>query len=456
MMRFLLVKCLVFAGLLSWGRAAAQNLPLTTISSVPAAISETSGLVATAPNKLWSHNDSGGDPKLYCFDTTGTLLRTLVVKNAINSDWEEITSDGQGRFYIGDFGNNNNNRTNLRIYRIPPPDNVVGDSVVAEVIDFDYPDQAAFPPPDSLKKFDMEAMVALGDSLYLFSKNRTDPFDGFTRSYRLPQAPGSYTAELIDSFYCGQGSMIQYWVTAAALSPNGEHLVLLSSDKCWMFSCFSGSDFFGGSNVEIGFSLSQKEAISWRDDQVAYITDELVSGVFGGKLYRGDFSLWTAEPSVFLGNDTTVSGGSLLLDAGSVPGGSYLWNTGATTPTLNVSISGTYSVTVTAPNGCTATDTITVSGLTSRQDRGQIPEIRIDVHPQPSPETFTLQYELTVPGTIRIEVTDLQGRLVLSTPPEYTATGKHAEQMHLPVAGHYILHVFKDHQAAHKLLYRFN
>lgn len=456
-MRSLLAKSLLFLTLLSFGTATAQNLSLTTISNVPSAITETSGLIATGPNKLWSHNDSGSGAELYCFDTTGTLLRTLVVSNASNVDWEEITSDVQGRFYIGDFGNNSNNRSNLRIYRIPPPDNVVGDSVVAEIIDFDYPDQIAFPPVDSLKKFDMEAMVALGDSLYLFSKNRTDPFDGFTRCYRLPQAPGAYTAVLCDSFYCGPGPQVQNWVTAAALSPNGEHLVLLSSDRCWMFSCFNGSDFFGGSTVEIGFSLSQKEAISWRDDAVAYITDELVSGIFGGKLYRGDFSLWTTEPNVFLGNDTTVNGGSLLLDAGSVNGATYLWNTGATTATLNLSVSGTYSVTVTAPNGCMASDTITVNGVTtSRPGRGQVPEIRIEVNPQPLPETFTVHYELTVPGTIRMEVADLQGRVILATEPKSVVTGKYSEQMHLPAAGCYVLRVFHDQKTVTKLLWRVN
>jgi hypothetical protein len=450
----LLRPILVLAALLAGPRLSAQNLPLANIANVPSVISETSGLVATAPNKLWSHNDSGDGPKLYCFDTTGTLLRTLVLRNASNVDWEEITSDAQGRFYIGDFGNNDNNRTNLRIYRIPPPDSVSGDSVTAEIIDFDYPDQAAFPPPDSLKKFDMEAFVALGDSLYLFSKNRTSPFDGYTRCYRLPQDPGNYTAVLCDSFYCGPGPQTQFWVTAAALSPDLEHLVLLSSDRCWLFSCFSGSDFFGGSVVQLRFQLSQKEAISWRDDHTAYLTDELVAMVFGGVLYRGDFSLWTAEPSVFLGNDTTVTFGPLLLNAGSVPGATYLWNTGATTDTLNATASGTYSVIVTAPNGCTATDTIVVNVLTSRDERGQIPDLRINLRPQPVPSVFGLEYELTSAGQVWFEILDLQGRLVFSTEPRMLQPGRYVEQMHLAGQGAYLLRAWHDQNAVCERLWR--
>lgn len=46
-------------------------------------------------------------------------------------------------------------------------------------------------------------------------------------------------------------------------------------------------------------------------------------------------------------------------------GATYSWNTGATTPTLNVTQSGTYTVTLTWPGGCTATDNInvTITGL---------------------------------------------------------------------------------------------
>lgn len=432
-----------------------QVLPTYNIANVPSVIEETSGLIATGPNTLWSHNDSGGDPKLYAFDTTGTLLRTLVVRNATHVDWEEITTDSLGRVYIGDFGNNANARTNLRIYRIPPPASIAGDSVDAEIIHFSYPDQTAFPPADSLLKFDMEAMVAWGDSLYLFSKNRTAPFDGYTRRYRLPQDPGTYTATLVDSFYCGPGPQTQFWVTAAALSPNREHLVLLSSDRCWIFSCFSGHDFFGGSVAELSFPLSQKEAIAWRDDSTAFITDEVIANIFGGVLYRAEFDLWTVEPVVFLGNDTTVSGAPLLLDAGTLPGASYTWSTGATTPTISVTASGSYAVTVTALNGCSASDTIQVSVLTGIPGRGpQSDDLRLRVGPQPLPPTFGLSYELTGPSQVHFDVWDLRGRRVLSTRPVLQAPGLHSEQIFLPNQGHYLLRFFQADQVHFKRLVR--
>ncbi len=66
-------------------------------------------------------------------------------------------------------------------------------------------------------------------------------------------------------------------------------------------------------------------------------------------------------PVVALGNDTTFcAGGSLTLDAGNA-GASYLWSTGATTQTISVNASGTYSVTVTTAGGCIGRDTMNVT-----------------------------------------------------------------------------------------------
>jgi len=61
-----------------------------------------------------------------------------------------------------------------------------------------------------------------------------------------------------------------------------------------------------------------------------------------------------------LGNDTTLcTGNSLTLDA-QYTGSNYLWSTGATTQTINVLTTDTYSVTITN-GGCIASDSITVT-----------------------------------------------------------------------------------------------
>jgi gliding motility-associated-like protein len=69
------------------------------------------------------------------------------------------------------------------------------------------------------------------------------------------------------------------------------------------------------------------------------------------------------QPTLFLGNDTLVcNANSLVLDATSpIPLTTYLWNTGATSPTITVTAPGTYSVVTTNPIGCTATDSRNVA-----------------------------------------------------------------------------------------------
>ncbi|MBI3511658.1 MAG: T9SS type A sorting domain-containing protein [Bacteroidetes bacterium] len=65
-------------------------------------------------------------------------------------------------------------------------------------------------------------------------------------------------------------------------------------------------------------------------------------------------------PTVNLGNDTTLCGGPILLDAQN-PGATYLWSTGAGTQTLNVTLSGNYSVAVQDLNGCMNSDNIIIT-----------------------------------------------------------------------------------------------
>lgn len=67
-------------------------------------------------------------------------------------------------------------------------------------------------------------------------------------------------------------------------------------------------------------------------------------------------------PTVSLGNDTTLCGGQITLDA-TTPNATYLWNNNTTQPTLTVNASGVYWAEVTV-NGCRTRDSITVTYIT--------------------------------------------------------------------------------------------
>jgi hypothetical protein len=133
----------------------------------------------------------------------------------------------------------------------------------------------------------MEAMVYFNDSLFLFSKNRTVPFDGFTRMYKLPATGGTFTATYIDRFAAGNDPLLSQ-ITAADISQDKKKLVLLSYGNIYCFSDFQGSHFFKGQFTKLAFNgLTQKEGICFVDNCRVYISDEEAFGV-GRKLYEFD------------------------------------------------------------------------------------------------------------------------------------------------------------------------
>ena len=252
--------------------ACAQSLRLVT--NLPTDLNENSGLVRAAQGRLWAHNDSGDSAKLYLLDTFGTIVRTLLVDGATHVDWEDIARDPLGRVYVGDMGNNNNNRRNLVIYRLPNLDTVTGPTVPAEAIRFYYPEQTAYPPPASARKYDAEALIYHRDSLYIFTKDRTSPHQGYTWLYQIPADTGLHAAVLLDSFRTGQLSFA-FEVTGATLSPNQQQLALIGANRLWLFQHFQGSDFFGGTAQALPLpSITQKEAITFIDDYRVYISNE--------------------------------------------------------------------------------------------------------------------------------------------------------------------------------------
>ncbi len=114
---------------------------------------------------------------------------------------------------------------------------------------------------------------------------------GIAYVYRIPDAPGQYVAEKTGAFDTGGATMLNYWITAGDVSPDGSRLCLLSSDKMWIFSGFSGDDFFGGQQVQINFpNFSQKEAVCFVTNDKLYITDEETFPGFGRNLYAIDLS----------------------------------------------------------------------------------------------------------------------------------------------------------------------
>ena len=255
------------------------------ILSVSPALKEISGIEYDREGNLWALNDGGNSSEIHQIDSLGNIQRSIKITNAKNIDWEDMTQDNLGHFFIGDFGNNLNKRNNLTIYKIKNPADIKGNNTKAEIIRFKFNDQNISDKKKSDKNFDLEAFVFYKKKLYLFTKNRTEPFDGYSNLYVMGDYASNQKAKMIDRFKTCTSDKYQCWITSAALSPDKTKLALLGSDKMWIFKNWTNNDFFSGDVQEINLGMvTQKEAITFYNDSIVILADEKFKGI-GGNLY---------------------------------------------------------------------------------------------------------------------------------------------------------------------------
>lgn len=260
---------------------------LEILASLPTSLHEISGIEKVPQsNLIWAISDSKNESSVYGYDVAKRdIERVIKLTNAPNYDWEDIAGDKNGTLYIGDFGNNQNKRKNLRIYTVPSHK----DSTHVTVTNFYLEDQTKFPPKKKHRNFDIEAFIYKDGNFYLFSRNRSTDFDGTVKLYKIPAKPGTFKAEIINTFKtCTDRSDCQ--ITAAALAYETGTIALLSHNKIWLLSDYKEDDFFSGTiqKIKLGHD-SQKESICFITKDILYIADEQ-NGMYGGNLYRLDIS----------------------------------------------------------------------------------------------------------------------------------------------------------------------
>lgn len=246
---------------------------------LPNEIKETSGLLFIN-DKIITHNDSGDAASLYELDNaSGAILRTINITNATHTDWEDIAEDGT-HIYIGDFGNNNGDRTDLKIYKILKSDFESNTAISAEIIAFSYEDQTDFTTKPNANNFDAESLIEYQNSLYIFSKNWVD---GKTRVYKLPTTAGTYTATKVSE------ANVEGLITGAT-TVNG-HIILCGYDATAPFIVFIDQNRSSDDNVfsdgfdkyaltnELG-AVSQIEGITALDNGTFYVSREEFNNQF--------------------------------------------------------------------------------------------------------------------------------------------------------------------------------
>ncbi|TNE82364.1 MAG: hypothetical protein EP332_00365 [Bacteroidetes bacterium] len=201
-------------------------------------IKEFSGMSASLknPGYAWVHNDSGNDPFLYLMRLSdGALVWSVYAGNWKNRDWEdvEVVKTAQGAYvYLGDFGDNQQSRTSIHLYRIDEP--VYGDSLFqdttkiadAEDIELVFPDKA----------HDVEALFsdAQRGDVYLVTKRESR-----SMLFGLPYKQSfSETDTLV---YCG--SFPFNYTTAASASLDGKSIAMRNYQQIMEWTIVPGVDF---------------------------------------------------------------------------------------------------------------------------------------------------------------------------------------------------------------------
>ena len=278
------------------------NYSLNLVANLVDTLSENSGLVWAA-GKLYTFNDSGSGTKVYEVTANGTIVRTIHIANSTNVDWEAMTSDST-YFYLGDFGNNNGNRTDLCIYRLLKSEvtNNAIDTVVAEKMNFSWADQLDFTSAYNANNFDCEAFYATEDSLFLFSKNWVDLK---TKCYSLP----NYWTDTLNATLSSQFD-VDGLITDACKDTMNDRIYLLGyknngsnfyTSFIWCLWDHASNFIFSGNKrrIEIGnvLTVSQTEGITLSDNGTAYVSAEKVINIITipAKLFNLNFSAYFEE-----------------------------------------------------------------------------------------------------------------------------------------------------------------
>jgi hypothetical protein len=251
---------------------------LLTKATLPSAVNESSGLLYTG-GSVWTHNDSGNPAVLFRVDSTsGQVLQQVAISNFANTDWEDLAASAQ-YVYIGDFGNNNGDRRDLRILRVAKTDlGASATMATAQAINFSYPDQTDFTPRNNAHNFDCEAFFFANDSLHLFTKNWSDLQ---TRYYTVPATPGTQVAHLKGTFN------VNGLITGADINSTGTTAVLLGYNVTglttfmWVLSGFQGTSYLKANKRRIelpsALLIGQAEGICFAKNARVFISNEQVS-----------------------------------------------------------------------------------------------------------------------------------------------------------------------------------
>lgn len=194
----------------------------SAVGSLPAPLAETSGLAASRknPGVLYAHNDSGDTARIFALDDKGGALGEITIGGASAVDWEDIAvgpCNGGSCVWIGDVGDNDENRTDYALYAIDEPElggkPFAKTTIHARRYPFSYPDG----------KWNCESLLVhpTTGEIFLVTKKATIE----AGVYRFPANLTPDTPVVLEKVGVAKGTMGSL-VTGGDISPCGDRILL--------------------------------------------------------------------------------------------------------------------------------------------------------------------------------------------------------------------------------------
>ncbi len=242
---------------------------LKRVSRLPKAIHECSGMVFVNDSTLLMHNDSENPNRLYYVSIMGKLIDSIEIPIRLY-DFEAITNNGN-LLYLGDIGNNANSRKDLKI--------AIFDLFQRKLLNtfpIRYPEQTTFPPSKDSLYFDAEAMIYKNDSLFIFTKGRTKPYDGKSLVYALDLLNNEL--HFIRALQFDANCWLKSSITDACFHQGKFYLL------AYKYLYVLDADFQLEKRIRLG-RITQKEAIAINSKNEIFVATENHPILGGGKLY---------------------------------------------------------------------------------------------------------------------------------------------------------------------------
>lgn len=264
--------------------------------SVPPELAELSGLAASArhPGVFWAHNDSDNAFRVYAMEDSGKIRATLTLTGSTPRDIEDIAvgpceprAEAAPCIYLADIGDNFQQRQQVRIYRLPEPEQLADATLPVEALAFTYPDGPHNAESLIIDKRSVRLAVitktpdSLGDVYAL---------DGLSPNETVKAKKLGTLRALQDSERLAPGSApqdIDRLTTGADLNASGERLLLRTYTRAWEVRrphARSFEELITGKVAEVpAASQAQSEAIAFTPGDRGYL---LGSEFAGQPLYR--------------------------------------------------------------------------------------------------------------------------------------------------------------------------